>query len=264
MSKNILVVPDQHAHPEYSNDRADYLARLIVDRKPDIVVNIGDAGDFPSLASYDKGKRSYHGRSYLADVQSHLDFQDRVWSPVKRLKKKMPDRYFFIGNHEQRIDRVLDMSPELEGTVSYDDLLLKEYYNEVIPYSGNTPGTRIIEGVAFAHYFVSGVMGYSIGGMHPAYSLVTKGFQSAVQGHTHILDFAERSNLEGGKIYGLVCGVFQDYYSPWAGDANRLWWRGVTLLNNVENGQFDLECISLTALKAAYENEVGYSTERAR
>ena len=29
-----LVVPDSHAHPDYNNDRADWLGQLIADLKP--------------------------------------------------------------------------------------------------------------------------------------------------------------------------------------------------------------------------------------
>ena len=67
----ILVIPDSHAHPDYDNKRADYLAKLIIDETPDVVVNIGDKWDFNSLSSYDKGKRSFHGRSYKKEVAGH-------------------------------------------------------------------------------------------------------------------------------------------------------------------------------------------------
>lgn len=252
ISKKILVVPDQHATYGFDNERADFLGKLIVDEKPDIVINIGDAADMESLASYDKGKRSFAGKSYAKDIEAHLNFQERMWIPVKRQKKKRPDRYFFLGNHEQRIERALDLSPELEGTIGYKDLNLIEYYDEVISYDGDTPGIKVIEGIAFAHHFISGVMGRSITGEHQAYSMLTKNFKSCVQGHTHTLDFCERVNIDGQRMQGLVCGVYQEHDSPWAGDRNRLWWRGVCILNNVENGQFDLECISLKKLRKQY------------
>lgn len=215
-------------------------------------MNIGDAADISSLASYDKGKRAFQGKSYAKDIEVHLDFQDRTWHPLKRQKKKMPDRYFFIGNHCQRIDRALDLSPELEGTIGYKDLKLEEYYDDITPYDGDTPGVKVIEGIAFAHHFISGVMGRAVGGEHQAYSLLTKNFQSCVQGHTHTLDFSERTTATGKKIYGLVCGVYQEHQSPWAGERNKLWWRGLTHLRNVDDGQFDLECISLSRLKKEY------------
>ena len=44
-----LCTPDVHAHPDFNNDRADWLGKLILDLKPDVVVNIGDAADPTSL-----------------------------------------------------------------------------------------------------------------------------------------------------------------------------------------------------------------------
>jgi len=247
-----LCIPDPHAHPNHDNSRADLLGKLIADLKPDVVINLGDNADMPSLASYDKGKRGYHGRTYAADINAHLDFQERMWRPIKKLKKKMPRSVFLEGNHENRIERALDASPELEGSISFNDLQLRDYYDDIIRYRGQTPGTIAIDGVHYAHYFVSGVMGRSISGEHPAYSLLTKEFVSCTQGHIHVMDFAERTSVDGRKIFGLVAGVYQDYDSEWAGEVNKLWWRGVVIKRNVQNGMYDPEFISLENLKRIY------------
>jgi hypothetical protein len=252
LGKKILGIPDPHAKPGTHNKRADYLSNLIIDERPDIVVNMGDGADMESLASYDKGKRSFYGKSYKGDIDAHLDFQSRMWDKVRARKKKLPDRYFLIGNHEYRIERALDLSPELEGTIGYKDLDLDTYYNEVIDYTGQTPGIKIIEGIAFAHYFTSGLKGLPIGGEHAAYTLLSKNWKSSVQGHSHLLDYCIRTDTEGNKLHGLVCGVYQDYDAPWAGNINNLWWRGCVILDNAEDGQYDLRCISMKSLEAAY------------
>ena len=252
MGKTHLIVPDIHAHPDYNNDRADWLAQLIIDVKPDVVVNIGDSADMASLASYDKGKRSFAGKSYRRDIDAHLEFQDRMWEPVKRQKKKLPYRVVFEGNHEQRIERALDMSPELEGTLGFADLELDYFYDKVVRYDGQTPGIDTIDGVTYAHFFVSGVMGRAIGGEHPAYSLLTKEFTSCTCGHIHILDYSERTVVNGRKIAGLICGVYQDYDAPWAGEVNKLWWRGVCIKREVENGFYDLQTISMDTMRKMY------------
>lgn len=252
MSKVHLVIPDPHAHPDHNNDRADYLGKLIADIRPDVVVNIGDQWDFTALSGYDKGKRNFVGRSYRKDLEAGLDFSERLWGPLRKRKKKLPDRYFFIGNHEQRIDRALDLSPELDGTISYRDLDLDRDYNEIVHYEGSTPGIKDIDGIHYAHYFVSGVMGRPIGGEHPAYSLLTKQFTSCTCGHIHIADYSIRTLVNGKKIMGCVAGVYQDYNSDWAGEINKLWWRGVIVKRNVENGVYDPEFISLDRLRKEY------------
>ncbi len=252
MSKVHLVIPDPHSHPKYGNERADYLAKLIIDLQPDVVVNLGDQWDFSSLSDYDKGKRSFVGRSYADDLNSGLEFSERMWGPVKARKKRMPYSVFLEGNHEHRIEKALDKSPELAGTVGKSDLDLDRYYDRVVSYEGQTPGIVDIDGVHYAHYFVSGVMGRPVGGEHPAYSLLTKHFVSTTCGHIHVADFAVRTTVDGRKIMGCVAGVYQDYESDWAGEVNKLWWRGVVIKHNVENGCYDPEFVSLDRLKKEY------------
>lgn len=249
-----LVVPDPHAHPDFPNDRADWLGCLIADLKPDVVINLGDAADMPSLASYDKGKRSFHGKTYARDINAHLDFQERMWAPMKKLKKKMPRSIVFEGNHEERIERALDSAPELEGSVSFDDLDYRTYYDDIVRYDGQTPGILAVDGIHYAHYFITGVSGRNVSGEHPAYSLLTKEFDSCTCGHIHVLDFAERTKANGRKVYGLVAGVYQDYNADWAGKINDLWWRGVVIKRGVEDGCYDPEFVSLKRLKEIYGN----------
>ena len=248
-----LVISDQHAHPDHNNKRADWLGQLIVDTKPDVVINIGDSADLASLATYDKGTRGYVGKTYRKDIDAHLDFQERLWSPVKKAKKRLPKRIYLIGNHEYRIERALDLSPELTGTISMDDLDLERYYDIVVPYNGKTPGVHTEDGIAYAHYFISGTMGRAIGGEHPAYSLLVKQFMSCTQGHSHVADFCVRTDGLGKKIMGAHVGVYQDYDSDWAGEVNHLWWRGVLLKNNVEKGIYDPQFISLDSIKKTYK-----------
>lgn len=251
-----LVIPDQHAHFQHSNERADWLSKLIIDLHPDVVINIGDAADMPSLSSYDKGKRQFVGRTYRQDIDAHLDFQNRLWAPVKARKKRLPRTVFCIGNHEQRISKALDLSPELDGAIGFRDLELGQWYDDVVPYVGSTPGVIEIDGIQYAHYFVSGLMGRPIGGEHPATSLVTKRLKSSTCGHTHLADLSIRTRGDGRKIMGAMAGVFQDYDADWAGTTNDLWWRGVLVKHNVEDGTYDPEFISLKSLKQMYGSDV--------
>lgn len=248
-------MPDQHAHANFNNDRADWLGNLIVDVKPDILVNIGDAADMESLSTYDKGKRQFQGRNYKKDIEAHLDFQERMWSPIRKAKRKLPTSYFFIGNHEQRISRAIDLSPELDGAISLKDLKLEDHYDEIIDYSGGTPGVKDIEGIAFAHYFVGGIAGRPLGGLHAGYAIATKKFSSAVCGHSHLADVSFHKNLKGEAVIGCVVGCYQDYSNPWAGEVAELWWRGVVILRNVDGrGDFDPQFMSLDYMRKQYGN----------
>jgi len=88
MSKTHLIIPDSHAHPDHNNDRFEWLGKLIMDVKPDVVVNIGDMADMPSLSTYDRGTKGFEGRRYKKDVDSVLDAQERMFEPIKKAKRR--------------------------------------------------------------------------------------------------------------------------------------------------------------------------------
>lgn len=245
-----LIIPDPHAHYEHNNDRADWLGKLIADVRPDVVINMGDQWDMPSLSAYDKGHKIM-GRTYKADIDAGLEFSDRLWGPTKRRKKKKPRMVFLEGNHEDRITRALELSPTLRGTISFDDLDLKAY-DDIVRYEGDTPGNITIDGVTYAHYFISGVLGRALGGEHPAHALLSKGFVSCTAAHTHTMDFCVRTDVQGRSRMGFVCGCYLDYDADWAGMRNRLWQKGVAIKRNVEDGVYDLQWVSLDALRKEY------------
>ena len=258
MSKTHLIIPDQHSDPRFHNERADWVGKLILDLKPDVVVNMGDTADLSSLSLYDKGKASFYGRSYQKDIESHLDFQDRMWSPLKKAKKRWPFSVVLEGNHEHRIKRALELDPHLKGDkygVSFNDLGFNDYYHEIVEYEASTPGIIDIDGIDYSHYFISGVMGRAIGGEHHAASLIDKNYKSSTCAHSHLVDYAVRSKSGGQKLMGLVCGVYQDYRTPWAGATNDLWWSGVVIKRNVEDGCYDPQFVSLAALRKEYGSD---------
>lgn len=252
--KTHLVYGDTHAHPQYHNKRADLISKLIQDVKPDVVVNIGDNADMASLSSYDKGLRHFYGKSYKADIEAHLEFDERVWEPIKRLKKRMPYRVFCIGNHEQRIEKCLDRSPELAGAVTLKDLDLERWYDRVVPYEGyGSPGVITIDGVRYAHYVVAGVSGRPLASLHQGYQLVQKRHHSTTVGHQHVFSYnRQATEADGRTMNGLCIPCMVDYPVDWAGTVTDLWDRGVVVKHNVEDGNYDLEYVSLERLEKEY------------
>lgn len=261
VSKTHLIIPDSHSNPNHNNDRFDLIGKLILDLKPDVIVNIGDGADMASLCSYDYGKKSFEGRRYLNDIEASIDANRRIHSYVqeynknRRLNKKAtykPQWHYCIGNHEHRISKVVDSQPNLDGVISIRDLKLESFGWKVHDFL--VPVT--IDGVTYSHYFSSGVMGRPIGGEHPAHALITKKLTSCVMGHTHTRDFSERTSATGKRIQSLVVGCFldEDQHEAYAGEANKLWWRGVVVLHDVHDGQFEPEWINIRMLKERYND----------
>ena len=247
-----LIIPDLHAVPGTDHSRADHIGKLILDLKPDVVVNGGDMFDMGSLSSYDKGKASFYNKNYRADINAGLEVDDRLWSPIRKAKKKKPLSIFLEGNHEQRVRRVLEYQFELEGAIGFHDYDLNRNYDIVAEYQGATPSIVSIDGINYAHYFVSGVKGHPVSGMNPARMLLSKMHESSTSFHTHTLDFAIDTTGSGRKIIGLFAGVGHEREPPYAGITARLWWSGVIIKEDVDNGFYNPRFITLERLKKEY------------
>ena len=205
-----------------------------------------------SLCSYDRGKKDFIGRTYEADLNAAHDFHDKLFGTLRKKKKKFPRFVFLEGNHEERIKRALQVQPELTGTIGMKDLKLEDYYDDIVEYNGGTPGVISIDGISYAHYFVAGINGKPSSSINPAYTALSKSHKSVVQGHSHLLDYSTKPTIDGTRINSLVGGCFMDTELKWAGEANKLWWRGLAYLSNVNNGEFDLGLLSIERLKKIY------------
>jgi len=244
MSK-ILVIPDVHACSDTDMRVADKIGEAIVTERPDVVVCLGDLFDLDSLSDW----KALDARSYKADVRYGVEFQKRLWAPAKRAKKKMPRRVLLEGNHEYRAERYLRANPEMRGFVDLTkDFKLKKYWDEVVPYAGETPGVIDIEGVLFAHFLPGGVMGKAVSGIHAAHSLNMKYHQSCVVGHSHTFDHkVGHLGVNGQRIMSTVAGCAFLEEHNWAGSTTNTYYdRGFLVLNNVEEGEYDLTWRSLS------------------
>lgn len=259
--KSILIIPDAHAHVDYDNDRFTWLGRLVVERKPDIIVCLGDWADMPSLSSYDKGKKGMEGKRYLADIRHAFDAQEKMFGPIyaynkgrSRNARYNPYSVMVEGNHDSdrgRIGKALSLSPELDGIIKGSDLCYDSFWSTVVPFKD----VINIEGISFTHYFPSGVMGKSIGGENMAASMLKRNMQSSVQGHTHILDKAVRTKADGSKCFALSAGCYThlDFKDDWCANTVKMWWNGVIMLTGVENGWYTTyEEIPQTEIKKRY------------
>lgn len=253
----ILVIPDSHAKPGVSNARYTWLGRLIVDRKPEIIVEMGDFYDMESLSSYDKGKKSFEGRRYTRDIDAGNDALDKLEAEIAAYNRTLrlghkarynPVRKRHRGNHEERILRVSELAPELDGAVGYHHFNEGQYGWEVHDYME----PDVVEGILFSHCVGSGVMNKPIGGEYPASALLKKKFMSCVVAHSHIRDFAERTAGDGRRICGIVAGCYVGAWEKYAGEANRMWWNGITILKDVKEGSFNPEFIPMERIRKLY------------
>lgn len=238
----ILVIPDLQVKPGIDLSHIDALGKYIVDKQPDVVVNIGDLADMPSLSSYDVGKKAFEGRRYKDDVLSVIEAQQRLFTPliqyndrqVRNGKRRYrPRTLITLGNHEERINRAVNNDAKLEGVLSIDDLRYKYFWSEVYDFLD----VAIVGGVAFSHYFVTGVAGRPASS---AQAQLNKKHMSCIAGHQQGFQVATASRADGKRITSIIAGSAYEHDEDYLGAQGNNYWRGVLMLHNVDDGQFDL------------------------
>lgn len=254
--KTILVIPDSHSKPGVSNERYDWLGKLIVDRKPDVVVDLGDFADMESLSSYDKGKLSGQNRHVGKDIEVAVNARKRITEPIRKEQEKLITgkrkrwnvRLVALGgNHEERIDRYVNDHPEMLGVLKQDVSNAIEHGWEWYPFLQKVS----IEGVTFCHYFHNNA-GKPFGGVNPGRTLIQKLYTSAVQGHSHIWNHYSDVDATGKRIHGLVAGCYFGHDESYAKHSNATWDRCLTLLHDVKDGDYSIEKISYDRIRHEY------------
>lgn len=255
MTKRYIVIPDSQVKPDEDVSFLNWISQYIVDCKPDVVVHLGDFWDMPSLSSYDKGKRQFEGRRYAKDIDAGSHAWDVLNQPIRdeivrlRVNKKKrwePDRYFLIGNHEQRIQRAVDKQAELEGIIGYQDLAV---YNDFDWFVQPFLEPLILDGIAFNHYFTTGLAGRPAS---TANAQLNKQHMSCIAGHQQGLQIATAHRADGKRMTSIISGSCYVHDEEYLGPQGNNHWRGVLRLEEVKDGQFDLLPISLNYLKKKY------------
>lgn len=253
--KEHLVIPDTQVRP---GDDLSFLRRIgqyALDKRPDVIVHLGDHYDMPSLSSYDKGKRVFEGRRYRADIQAGNDGLSAMMEPIQdynrrraRNKKSQyaPRLVMIRGNHEARILRATNDEPMLDGTIGYHDFNDVELGWE--PHEFLCPVT--IDGVTYAHYFYNPMTGKPFGGnSHTKLKNVGHTF---TMGHQQGLDVAYRILPNGTQQIGIVAGSCYEHDESYKGPQGNHHWRGLIYKHEVRDGRYDPMFVSLDYLQRRY------------
>ncbi len=248
-----FVIPDVQARPGHCFKHLSYIGKYIVEKRPDVIVCLGDFADCESLCSYDKGKKSFEGRRYKADMLAAKQAMDALLEPMRTYNQRMKDSrhaqykprmVLTLGNHEARIARVSEFSPELDGVISYDDLPYQEW--EVIDFLKPIN----INGIMYVHYLAAPFTGKPYGG-NALNQLKTVG-KSFVVGHKQTLDVTTRYLLDGTQQWGIIAGACYPHFEGYKGYQGNDHFRGALMLHRVVNGSFDPCVISLDYFKDKY------------
>lgn len=244
-----LVIPDVQAKPDHDFTYLRAIGNYIVAKKPDVIICIGDFADMESLSSYDVGCKSFEGRSYTKDIWAAREAMDALLEPLfaefarlKRNKEKhwKPRMVLTLGNHENRINKAVNNDRKLESLISVDDLPYQDW--EVFPFLE----VVCIDGVAYSHYFTSGVMGRPI---TTAQALLNKKHMSCFAGHQQGRQIAYGRRADGSEMTAIICGSCYEHDEDYLGPQGNQHFRGLYVLHEVHDGSFNEMAVSISYIK---------------
>lgn len=239
---DIVVIGDLQVKPDQDISHIIDIGKYIKKVKPDVVVNIGDFYDFPSLCKYDKNTLDAEGRRLAEDITAGniaLTTLDLAMQGYKGRK------VFTKGNHEYRLQRMINENPELAGLLVEDmeDHITNlgwELYDFLQPVE--------ICGIMFVHYVQNNFSGKPLGGT--ALNILKQCGVSYVMGHKQVLDIAIRPTMDKRMQIGIVNGASYPHDEKYKGYQGNTHFRGIIHLKNAGDGFADIETISLDRLKS--------------
>jgi hypothetical protein len=251
--KSLLLIPDIQAKPGDPLTHIECLNRYILDKRPDVVVQIGDLWDFPALSSYDKGKRAAEGRRLTDDweigclaVAVLMDGWDEAgyW----------PELCYTKGNHEYRVNRYESDFPELEGSLpnclSFMEDMGWNAYEFLTPVR--------VEGIMFCHMFPKNsygritAQGVRMGASSTRTQMNNNKVGSIIAGHRQGLESTIHPTADG-RVRSIIAGSYYMHDETYMGPQGNDHWRGVLMLNRCNGkGDFDLTEVSLDYLLERY------------
>lgn len=249
-----LIIPDVQAKPGIDFTYLNKIGKYIVEKKPDVIINIGDFADMPSLSSYDQGKKSFEGRRYTNDISAAKEAMttllEPMWTFNQKAKKNKEKQYaprmvLTLGNHEDRITRAVNNDPKLDGVLSIEDLGYKGFGWEVIPFLD----VIVVDGIAYSHYFTSGLLGRPV---TTAQVCLTKKHMSCIQGHQQGFQVHSSYKADGSKITSVIAGSCYEHNEDYMSFQGNKHWRGFLVAHDVDDGDFDLMPVSLNYINKRY------------
>ena len=249
-----IWIPDTQLRPGVQTEHIGWAAQAVVEYKPDVVVIGGDWWDFPSLNSHEeKGSVTMENSRYQADLDAGNEAFAIFCAPMEaeqaRLRKNKdrqwnPRKVFLGGNHEDRADRVARNDPKWQGVIGSHNCETRDFERH--------PFLEIVEidGIAYSHYFSNTHSGRPIGGN--IYNRLNKIGRSFVCGHEQGMLYGMQQYPGAIRRHGLVAGSFYQHCEGYRGPQGRDEWRGIVVLNEVQDGDYSVMPLTIDYLRRKF------------
>jgi len=249
MNRDIVVIADTQVTPKAPLDHLYALARYIWKHRPKHIIHIGDNWDFESLSYYNTALKQ-EGRRLKDDLEAGefalniIPMYIRYKNAIAKKKKYKPLFNFITGNHEMRLNRMVEENPHLVGMVDLDQMIEDSGWN-VNEYLY----PLWLDGIAFNHYMPNPESGKAIGG--GIENKLNKHPHSFVHGHQQKYQYGRRQTLDGKPHFGVCAGSFYIHDEEYRGSCNTEI-RGFVHLKNFTNrydfSDYDIDFVSLERL----------------
>lgn len=236
------VIPDVQSRPDVSTEHLRWIGNYLADKRPDVTVCIGDFADMPSLNSYAVGKAESEGRRYNDDIADAKASMDKLLGPIRKARGYKPELHMTLGNHEFRIKREAETNAKFIGTIGIGDLGYREAGWQVHDFLK----VVTLDGVEYAHYFITGCMGRPASS---AAAMLRQRHKSCVQGHVQRVDIAIHPNTQQTAVMTGICYQHDEPFLTEQGQSTK---RGIWIFHEVHDGKFDIMAVSLDFLKRRY------------
>lgn len=243
-----LFIPDTQVRDGVDITHIKEAGKLLIKRKPEVVIVIGDWWDFPSLSTHTPAQRiAYEQKSYVKDLQAGIRAMEIFLRPMEQFNKRQrenkkrlydPLMVFTCGNHEYRADRLVEQQPILEGLLPRCEDYLRDKGFHVIPYKQKVE----IDGITYSHLCPQT---RSAGAVERTHLIMQRRNSSWSVGHSQILDYYVSPHKP--RLQCLIAGAFYSHDEVYKEGSNDHW-RGLVYKHNVKDGTYDPEFISIERL----------------
>ena len=221
-----LLISDTHwdaqeeLHPSYK-----LVKKFAETFKPDKVAILGDLFDFAYIAKFNQGLlKTISGKTFIADYglgNKELDFWQKTADEV----------ILFQGNHDRRVDIIVDKSPILEGMIEVENGLhldergIKYYKEKEQP-------------VKFGNLYM--MHGFYTNIYHARKTLEAVG-GNVVYGHVHKMSSYIKNLYSHDEVIGAwSLGTLNSRNPYWLRGKPSNWQNGFAVMYMKDNGNFNL------------------------
>jgi hypothetical protein len=243
----IGVIPDTQVRRGVPIEHIKWAGMYFARKQPDVLMCLSDWWDMPSLNRHDAiGSMNRWNRSYRDDVDAGIEAREVFENELAKAPGYKPKKEEVEGNHEDRIDQAIIANPnQLYGVISKKDLKREQFGWRVHPFLQPV----VVGGIVFCHYFPRGVMGKPV--QSPRLQLQHL-HMSSFAGHQQGRETAYSRRADGGMLTAIISGSFYQHDEPYMSHLANRHWRGMWMLHEVKDGQFDEMAVSINFLKRKF------------